>query len=253
MRHNLEAILDGIEIEDEGVAGPRPNPWLSSPGVLSAVEAQRAAEYAELEATRGAAAQAAGGRLTKRPPRERRTTLDNSLRPAVSGPGYDVEVAVVAGQKYVRRYIKCGKKCNRCTPGGKHYDADRPGHGPYWYRLRGNINGTGPRAGTDRMQYIGTDLLMTHEQRDLIKARRAETRRARVGKGLGGPEHGKEHSTPEGGPQTDLRGSGRGPDPDAGRSPHGGRTGPAGSVEDRGGRDVGNDSNGGGVDTGGGI
>jgi len=198
MRHltgHPEELLDGIQIEEPSEADTRTSDWLLQPGVQTAAEMQRAAALSELEAAAGAAAREAGGRLTNRPPRERRTKLDNSRRPMVSGPGYDVETGVIGGQKYVRRYIKCGKQCNVCSPNGSKFDRDRPGHGPYWYRLRGNINGTGPRQGTDRMQYIGLKLVVEQEDRDLIKARRAETRRARMNKGSGGPTHEGQHST----------------------------------------------------------
>ena len=59
----------------------------------------------------------------------------------------------VDGKAFELQYVKCGKAgCARCTIGGVRYDPDRPGHGPYWYRIIRNSHGQLIR------KYVGKEL-----------------------------------------------------------------------------------------------
>lgn len=64
-----------------------------------------------------------------------RPARSNAKEPKVPGHGMEVQRLKVGYAQYVQTYIRCGKKCERCRPGGSLYQAGRPGHGPYWYRF----------------------------------------------------------------------------------------------------------------------
>lgn len=54
-------------------------------------------------------------------------------RPRVE-PGQKVVQTMRDGAyEYVQEYVRCGKNCETCRRGGKNFDPERPGHGPYWY------------------------------------------------------------------------------------------------------------------------
>jgi len=65
--------------------------------------------------------------------RERRLKQDPSRPKVPRTGGLVVQRLKVGGTTYVQQYIRCGPRCSRCTVGGRAYDPDRPGHGPYWY------------------------------------------------------------------------------------------------------------------------
>lgn len=62
-----------------------------------------------------------------------RPVKPNSREGKVAGHGMEVQRIRAGGVTYVQTYVRCGKKCQRCRPGGSHYQRDRPGHGPYWF------------------------------------------------------------------------------------------------------------------------
>lgn len=66
--------------------------------------------------------------------------------------GKEVQRITIGKGRYVQTYTTCGNRCSRCTPGGRNYDPDRPGHGPYWYRVVENSKGNTIR------RYCGRDL-----------------------------------------------------------------------------------------------
>jgi hypothetical protein len=68
------------------------------------------------------------------PEKRLRRTVDRSAEPQVASTGMIVQRFKIGGVEYVQRYNRCGKACEVCKPGGREYDRNRPGHGPYWYK-----------------------------------------------------------------------------------------------------------------------
>lgn len=64
-----------------------------------------------------------------------RPAKSNAREPKVGKGGKEVQRIRVGGVMFVQAYVTCGRKCGRCSPGGRLYQRDRPGHGPYWYRV----------------------------------------------------------------------------------------------------------------------
>lgn len=82
----------------------------------------------EIEATPEASPQEA--------PKRRRRTLTKSDGPMVKSMGtLEVQTITVDGRTYCQRYVRCGRGCARCDTASPQFDAERPGHGPYWYRI----------------------------------------------------------------------------------------------------------------------
>jgi hypothetical protein len=65
----------------------------------------------------------------------RRRVKDRGGQPVVEATGMIVTRFRLGAVEYVHRYNRCGKACEVCKPGGLHYDRNRPGHGPYWYKV----------------------------------------------------------------------------------------------------------------------
>jgi hypothetical protein len=99
--------------------------------------------------------------------RERQLKQDSS-RPRVGPKGGMVVQKVRVGQTtYVQTYIRCGPRCARCRIGGRAWDPDRPGHGPYWYAWI-------PREGKPPIRrYCGADLEVFLATRGTVAAQAA--------------------------------------------------------------------------------
>jgi len=85
--------------------------------------------------------------------------------PKVKVGGVEVERVEINGQIYVLSYIRCGKACAICSRKGRLWDVDRPGHGPYWYRLFYRGNGPLPGLGKLGRQYIGKKLIVRGDEK----------------------------------------------------------------------------------------
>lgn len=68
-------------------------------------------------------------------PRARRLQSNASEPPVGREGGLEVQRITVGRTRYVLTYTRCGPRCTRCSIGGRNWDPDRPGHGPYWYAL----------------------------------------------------------------------------------------------------------------------
>jgi hypothetical protein len=62
-----------------------------------------------------------------------------------------VQDVTIDGRRYRQTYVCCGKPCRRCDGTAAEFDAWRPGHGPYWYRIIVTEKKT-------IMRYIGKEL-----------------------------------------------------------------------------------------------
>lgn len=70
-----------------------------------------------------------GGRGGRRPE-------PTSGKPKVSERGPVVQRVKDGAVVFELRYTKCGKaSCGTCQKGVGRWDSERPGHGPYWYRV----------------------------------------------------------------------------------------------------------------------
>lgn len=90
--------------------------------------------------------------LPGRTARGRLTREDVDDLPAVRARSRLVQEIVVDGARYEQVYVSCGKKCSVCDTDSHLFDPERPGHGPYWYRVL-RVNGRKVR------RYMGRELL----------------------------------------------------------------------------------------------
>lgn len=64
-----------------------------------------------------------------------RTPASNPERPKSRAGSRLVQSIRDGGALFELSYVKCGKRPCKCNSDHPDYDQDRPGHGPYWYRV----------------------------------------------------------------------------------------------------------------------
>lgn len=94
-----------------------------------------------------------------------RPKKDRLKAPRATMPGGVVQRLQIGGTVYVQQYVRCGKACEVCMRGGREFEPDRPGHGPYWYA-------TWTKEGRMHRRYVGVALSVRGVDAD--EARRDE-------------------------------------------------------------------------------
>lgn len=84
----------------------------------------------------GRTIEAATEAAAQEPRKRRRRRLTPAEGPMVKSVGtLEVRTVDLDGRVYCQRYVRCGKGCARCDGDSDQFDPERPGHGPYWYRI----------------------------------------------------------------------------------------------------------------------